>query len=54
MIVVLPAPLAEIEKIAILAALKVTGGNRTKAAAILGINRATATQQAPRGTLDQG
>ena len=37
----LPARLDEIEAIAIKVALKATGGNRTKAAALLGINRAT-------------
>jgi DNA-binding NtrC family response regulator len=37
----LPARLDEIEALAIQVALKATGGNRTKAAALLGINRAT-------------
>jgi DNA-binding NtrC family response regulator len=37
----LPARLDEIETLAIQIALKATGGNRTKAAALLGINRAT-------------
>ncbi|HVH47024.1 MAG TPA: helix-turn-helix domain-containing protein, partial [Labilithrix sp.] len=41
MIVQLPASLEHLERLAIDAALKVTGGNRTKAAALLGINRAT-------------
>jgi DNA-binding NtrC family response regulator len=37
----LPARLDWLETQAIAAALRVTGGNRTKAAAILGINRVT-------------
>jgi DNA-binding protein Fis len=34
-------PLEDLEQRAIESALRMTGGNRTKAAAILGINRAT-------------
>jgi len=40
-VVSLPAPLDEVERLAIQAALRATGGNRTKAAALLGINRTT-------------
>lgn len=40
-IVTLPLPIAQLEELDIEAALKASGGNRTKAAALLGINRAT-------------
>ncbi len=40
-VVELPASLERLEKLAIEAALEATGGNRTQAAAILGINRVT-------------
>jgi DNA-binding NtrC family response regulator len=39
--VVLPAPLAEVERRAVLAALRATGGNKTQAARLLGVDRVT-------------
>ena len=48
----LPASLVDLEGRAIEAALRACGGNRTKAAALLGINRVTLYKKLKGGILD--